>query len=100
MSFQLNFNQRSNRNLKTNNMSKEAFKKAEDLINFFIPIVYDNSEQTGIEDKEVQLKFAKTCAQKVVVEQIKEGRILGNYRFEFWDFVSKYIEIYDGKEKI
>ena len=81
-------------------MEKEAKEKAVKLVNFFIPIVYDASENDSDGDSVVQLKFAKTCAKKVVVEQINEGRIIGNYRFEFWNLVNKFIEEYDGKEKI
>jgi hypothetical protein len=80
-------------------MEKQAKAKAVELINFFTPLVYDG----GIDTKngnEVQIQFAKTCSMKVVVEQINEGRLLGNYRFQFWQMVYDYIKEYDGKEKI
>lgn len=80
-------------------MEKEAKEKAVELINFFTPLVYDGEIDLA-NGNEVQLKFAKTCSMKVVVEQINEGRLWGNYRAEFWQMVYDYIKEYDGEEKI
>ena len=78
-------------------MTKEAKAKAVELINFFTPLIYDGEIELA-NLNEVQLKFAKTCSMKVVIEQINEGRLLGNYRAYFWQMVYDYIKEYDGEQ--